>query len=169
MFSRNLLVLANRWFFVGSFRKCYGPLNTHTHTHSLSSHCPWPLSIPFLVGRKLQCHLSAPKTTKIPHSRVRLGGLELYLEDHGWSYHHHHIPFFLIISISCAKLVITKFLLLPSWASFSASHKRITLPRSQESHPIFIFFSPFKISKILMHAPITPTFSTRPSVPVWLW
>ncbi len=31
-------------------------------------------------------------TTKIPHSRIRLGGLGLYLEDHGWSYHHHHIP-----------------------------------------------------------------------------
>ncbi len=50
---------------------------------------------------------------------------------------------FLIISISCAKLVITESLLLPSWISFSASHKRIKLPRSQESHPIFIFlFSP---------------------------
>jgi hypothetical protein len=33
-------------------------------------------------------------TTKIPHSRIRLGGLGLYLEDHGWSYHHHHIPSF---------------------------------------------------------------------------
>jgi hypothetical protein len=50
---------------------------------------------------------------------------------------------FLISSISCAKLVIIGSLLVPSWASFSASHKRIKLPRSQESHPIFIFlFSP---------------------------
>jgi hypothetical protein len=30
-------------------------------------------------------------TTKIPHSRIRLGGLGLYLEGHGWSYNH-HIP-----------------------------------------------------------------------------
>jgi hypothetical protein len=31
------------------------------------------------------------------------------------------------------------------------------------------FFSPLKISRNLMHAPTTPTFYTRPSVPVWLW
>jgi hypothetical protein len=31
------------------------------------------------------------------------------------------------------------------------------------------FFSPLKISRNLMHAPTTLTFSTRPSVPVWLW
>jgi hypothetical protein len=79
-------------------------------------------------------------TTKIPHSRIRLGGLGLYLEDHGWSYHHHHIPSLPHHFYSCAKLVITKSLLLPSWASFSVSHKRIMLPWSQESHPIFIFF-----------------------------
>jgi len=65
MFSRNIPVLANRWFFAGSFRKCCDPLNTHTHTHSLSSHCPWPLSIPFLMGRKLQCHLSERNQGKL--------------------------------------------------------------------------------------------------------
>jgi hypothetical protein len=37
-----------------------------------------------------KCSTTTTTTTKISHSRIRLGGLELYLEGHGWSYHHHH-------------------------------------------------------------------------------
>jgi hypothetical protein len=59
--------------------------------------------------------------------------------------------------------VITKSLHFPSFISGSRSHDPKNLTQ------FLFFFSPLKISRNLMHAPTTPTFSTRPSVPVWLW
>jgi hypothetical protein len=44
-----------------------------------------------LGSSKCSTTTTTTTTTKIPHSRIRLGGLGLYLEGHGWSYHH-HIP-----------------------------------------------------------------------------